>query len=170
MSEFYSVSMSGGKDSTALALWVREQGLPHLRIFADTGWEAQETYDYLDYLEGIVGPIVRVRAEKQMVERVMKHNTWPGRTIRWCTEELKILPIKEYLDGFRLADCYTDLVEVVGIRADESTSRAKMTEREWSDRNDRWIWRPCLSWSLSDVFAIHHRNAVKVNPLYEKGF
>lgn len=33
-------SLSGGKDSTALALWLRELEIPHVRVFADTGFEA----------------------------------------------------------------------------------------------------------------------------------
>lgn len=37
-------NMSGGKDSTACALALREAEIPHRRVFADTGWEAPETY------------------------------------------------------------------------------------------------------------------------------
>ena len=49
------VSMSGGKDSTATALRVIESGLSARYVFADTGWEAPETYDYLDYLRAQLG-------------------------------------------------------------------------------------------------------------------
>ena len=37
-------SVSGGKDSTALILALREAGIPARYVFADTLWEAQETY------------------------------------------------------------------------------------------------------------------------------
>lgn len=30
-------AVSGGKDSTAMSLWLTEQGIEHLRVFADTG-------------------------------------------------------------------------------------------------------------------------------------
>jgi 3'-phosphoadenosine 5'-phosphosulfate sulfotransferase (PAPS reductase)/FAD synthetase len=43
-------SVSGGKDSTALILALREAGIAARYVFADTGWEAGSTYDYLDYL------------------------------------------------------------------------------------------------------------------------
>ena len=54
------VSMSGGKDSTATALLMREAGIPCRYVFADTGWEAQETYDYLDMLRARLGIAIDV--------------------------------------------------------------------------------------------------------------
>jgi len=49
----YLVSVSGGKDSTATLLWILEgrQKEYIIPIFCDTGWEMDETYEYLDYLE-----------------------------------------------------------------------------------------------------------------------
>ena len=50
-------SISGGKDSTAMALWLKEQGHDCRWVFADTGWEDRQTYDYLrDVLPGVIGP------------------------------------------------------------------------------------------------------------------
>jgi 3'-phosphoadenosine 5'-phosphosulfate sulfotransferase (PAPS reductase)/FAD synthetase len=43
-------SVSGGKDSTAMALWLREQGQAFFPVFMDTGWEHADTYAYLDSL------------------------------------------------------------------------------------------------------------------------
>lgn len=59
------VSVSGGKDSTALLLLAIELEAPNLQaVFADTGHEHPETYAYLDYLANATGvPIRRVRAE-----------------------------------------------------------------------------------------------------------
>ena len=63
MSEVNVISLSGGKDSTALALLAVEREAPNLRfVFADTGHEHKLTYEYLDYLETIFGPITRLRA------------------------------------------------------------------------------------------------------------
>lgn len=59
------VSVSGGKDSTATLLVAMALGTDNLRaVFADTGNEHQQTYDYLDYLESATGiPVTRVRAD-----------------------------------------------------------------------------------------------------------
>ncbi|MBI4869261.1 MAG: phosphoadenosine phosphosulfate reductase family protein [Candidatus Wallbacteria bacterium] len=170
MSEFYSVSMSGGKDSTALALWMREQGLPHVRIFADTGWESPVTYAYLDYLEERLGPIERLKPKESFTQRLLRLGTWPARSRRWCTKDLKVYPIRDWMDDFRLPEGYTSLVNVVGIRAEESAKRATFREREWSDDTHCYVWRPLLRWSLADVLQIHRRHGVKVNPLYQQGF
>lgn len=59
------ISMSGGKDSTALALLAIERETENLRfVFADTGHEHQQTYDYIDYLERALGiTIERVKRD-----------------------------------------------------------------------------------------------------------
>lgn len=57
-------SISGGKDSTAQWLLAKmERGIDVLPVFADTGHEHPATYDYVDYLEQVLGPIRRVRAD-----------------------------------------------------------------------------------------------------------
>ena len=49
------VNVSGGKDSTALALLAIERETPNLRfVFGDTGNEAAVTYEYLDYLDEVI--------------------------------------------------------------------------------------------------------------------
>ena len=41
------VSVSGGKDSTAVCLALEAAGVPCRAVTIDTGWEAAETYEYL---------------------------------------------------------------------------------------------------------------------------
>lgn len=59
------LSISGGKDSTAMWLYALETKPEGdiLPVFADTGHEHPITYKYLDYLEEKLGPIHRVRAD-----------------------------------------------------------------------------------------------------------
>ena len=65
--------MSGGKDSTAMALLAREREVDNIRyVFADTGHEHAMTYEYLDYLEDALGiKIDRVMAsfDKQIAHK-----------------------------------------------------------------------------------------------------
>lgn len=57
-------SISGGKDSTALLILAKiERGVNIRAVFADTGHEHAETYRYLEYLDGVLGPIETVRAD-----------------------------------------------------------------------------------------------------------
>jgi 3'-phosphoadenosine 5'-phosphosulfate sulfotransferase (PAPS reductase)/FAD synthetase len=70
------VSVSGGKDSTALLLLAMERGAENLQaVFADTGHEHQQTYDYVRYLEQATGvPIRWVRAD--FSERIANKATY----------------------------------------------------------------------------------------------
>jgi 3'-phosphoadenosine 5'-phosphosulfate sulfotransferase (PAPS reductase)/FAD synthetase len=58
------VSVSGGKDSTALLLLAIEQEVENLQaVFADTGHEHPQTYQYVQYLNDTVFPIRTIKAE-----------------------------------------------------------------------------------------------------------
>ena len=49
------LSLSGGKDSTALALYMRDK-VPEMEyVFCDTGKELPETYEYLNRVEAFLG-------------------------------------------------------------------------------------------------------------------
>ncbi len=63
MKVIHLISMSGGKDSLATRLVAIEKGIEHIAVFADTGNEHQITYDYLDYLREVTGPIETVKAD-----------------------------------------------------------------------------------------------------------
>lgn len=161
------VSVSGGKDSTACALALREADVPARHVFADTGWEAPETYAHLDHLREKIGPIDVVGVEGGMVGRIRHRAGFPARMQRWCTRELKLRPLRDYHDALETLDDET--CSVVGIRAAESEARAKFCAFEDDETWGGWVWRPILSWSVEDVLAIHHRHGVKVNPLYKRG-
>lgn len=58
------VSVSGGKDSTALLLLALERETENLQaVFADTGHEHPQTYEYVQYLNDKVFPIKTIRAD-----------------------------------------------------------------------------------------------------------
>lgn len=163
------VSVSGGKDSTATILALREADVPARYVFADTGWEAQETYDYLDTLRARLGIAIDVVGRPGgMVQRARDKAGFPVRSGRWCTEQLKVEPLRVYYDAIE-RDTMTATVSVVGIRAEESVARAKFAAFEDCDRWGGWVWRPILAWSVADVLDIHHRHGVPVNPLYLRG-
>ena len=158
-------SVSGGKDSAALSLWLTEQGIEHDRIFADTGWEHPETYRYIDeVLEPALGPIARVRGKLLMPELIRHKKMFPSRVRRFCTQELKVRPLARW---FRDQD--DDMVNAVGIRGAESKSRAGLPRWEYSKEFDADVWRPLIDWSEADVIAMHRRHSLAPNPLYLMG-
>lgn len=162
-------SVSGGKDSAALCLWLQEQGIEHRRVFADTGWEHDLTYEYLrGPLTRALGPIDEVQGRDHgMANLVRRKGMFPSRLRRFCTEELKVKPLAEFTR--RLQDEHGEVVNAVGIRAAESEARSKLTEWEWSDTFDCEVWRPLIRWTEQDVIDIHKRHGLAPNPLYLKG-
>lgn len=174
------VSVSGGKDSTALILALLEAvergEVPRHLIrfaFADTGWEAPETYAYLDYLRSKLRIVIQsVGVEGGMRARIAHRAGFPGRMQRWCTRELKIEPLRLYHDVL-IEQHGIETVSAMGIRAAESESRSKMTEFEDEPPGERswggYVWRPMLQWTIEDVLTIHNRHGLKVNPLYQRG-
>lgn len=161
-------SVSGGKDSAALSLWLTEQGIEHDRVFLDTGWEHASTYDYLrGPLTAALGPIVEVRAPRGFADLVQAKGTFPSRARRWCTQELKVKPMAGHLRA--LMDAGAEVVNAVGIRAEESAARAAMPEWEWSEALDCETWRPLIAWSEQQVIDAHARHGLKPNPLYLLG-
>lgn len=108
------LSLSGGKDSTALAIYIRDR-IPDLEyIFCDTGEELPETYEYLDKLEVYLGKSIhRLNPDRPFIHYLkIYRGVLPDARTRWCTRKLKIEPFERYVGD---APCYS----YVGIRADE---------------------------------------------------
>ena len=99
-----------------------------------------------------------------MIRVILKKNNFSKRFQRFCTQSLKVFPMRDYLRGMD-----GDPVNAIGIRADESRARAKAVPREYSSTYDCDVWRPILDWTLDDVIAIHHRHNVKPCSLYLDG-
>lgn len=152
------VSVSGGKDSTATALLAIERNTENLMfLFADTGNESPKTYDYLNYLDGVLfersGKHIerlkadlsnRIRKAIEIAETIgepaplpptgipfldlsMHNGFFPTSQKRFCTGELKRDVVRRYIRRY-LNSGYV-ITDWQGIRAEESKLRAKMSER-----------------------------------------
>jgi 3'-phosphoadenosine 5'-phosphosulfate sulfotransferase (PAPS reductase)/FAD synthetase len=111
------VNLSGGKDSTALAIFLRDK-IPQLEyLFCDTHKELPETYEYLDRLAAYLQrPIIKLNAQRGFDHWLdMYGGMLPSAQVRWCTRKLKIEPFEAYV-GAETVWSY------VGIRADEARS------------------------------------------------
>lgn len=111
------VSLSGGKDSTALAIYLSDK-IPQLEyIFCDTHEELQETYDYLDRVEAYLGKkITRLNPQRGFEHWLeMYGGMLPSSQVRWCTRKLKIEPFEAHVGN-------DEVWSYIGIRADEHRS------------------------------------------------
>lgn len=182
------VAFSGGKDSIATWLYLTELGWDVKCLFADTGWESDETYKYLDLLESShkinlirVYPEVRDIFEIDSPVKSKYKDIWfniinmksltllkgrpPGPTARFCTTVLKLRPSARWV---RSNSCDIDIV-ACGVRAEESHKRREMPVFTYDDLMKKYRWMPIHSWSHKDVFEIAKRHNIPPNPLYLKG-
>lgn len=115
------LGISGGKDSAALAIYMKQQ-YPNLKIEyynSDTGCELAETETLIDRLSAYLGSIKRLRAaegspEPTPFEHFLKAmgGFLPSPQARWCTKKMKLDEMERFV-GDDLAISY------VGIRGDE---------------------------------------------------
>ena len=91
--------ISGGKDSSALAVYMRDKVPDMEYFFCDTGAELPETYTYLKKLETVLGkPISRLNSSRGFDHYFeVFRGTLPSPQMRWCTKLLKIKPLEEWI-------------------------------------------------------------------------
>ncbi|PNG23747.1 phosphoadenosine phosphosulfate reductase family protein [Streptomyces cahuitamycinicus] len=109
------LGISGGKDSSALAVYMRNR-VPEMEyFFCDTGAELPETYEYLNRLEAALGKsIVRLNADRDFDHWMeVYQGTLPSPQMRWCTKNLKIKPLEDWVGDDKV-------ISYVAIRADEN--------------------------------------------------
>lgn len=156
---------STGKDSTALIIWAKERFAAEdlIIISNDTIWEHELTYGYLSEMkDGFLAGIECCTLPSIGMEKLVEiKKRVPSPKARFCTEELKVKPLIEFLktiqDEYELYD---------GKRRDESVSRRKLPDREWSDLFDCWVNHPLADANVEQVFAMMARCGIKPNPLY----
>ena len=160
--EKYVVSLSGGKDSTAMLLRLLEEKRPvDLILFCDTGLEFPQMYEHLARLEAYIGrPITRLKAEHDFEYYFLRYTpkrknpaleqysgmSWAGPRNRWCTGILKTRVVDAYLKELRKS--YT-VIEYVGIAADEPK---RLKDKTY----------PLAEWGMTEKDCLNY--------CYERGF
>ena len=162
--DFHAVSLSGGKDSTAMLLLMIERGMPiDMVLYADTGMEFPEMYDHLnkldDYLfeqRGIHISVLRhpdgfeylmfdeLKTKPRSVEKRIRlgvslnGNGWPGIRVRWCTGALKTKLIDKEVKRLKGE---LGAIHYVGIAADEA----------WRCKGEKY---PLVEWGITEAEAL----------------
>ena len=131
-SEKHVLGLSGGRDSAALAVYMRQHH-PELDIeyfFTDTGKELPEVYEFLGRLEGFLGKsILYLNPDRDFDFWLKQYNNFlPSPQTRWCTRQLKLRPFEHWLRPI-LADGIT-VYSYVAIRADEEYREGYSSKHE----------------------------------------
>ncbi len=160
--KLYVVSLSGGKDSTALLLRLLEEGYRvDLILFCDTGLEFPQMYEHLKRVEQYTGrAITRLKAAhsfeyyffeytpKRKNPALMQYSgmSWPGPRNRWCTGILKTRIVNAYL---RKLEKDYEVIQYLGIAADE----------QHRIKGENY---PLVSWGMTEKDCLDY--------CYERGF
>jgi len=108
------LGLSGGKDSAALAIYLKDKVSEMEYYFTDTGAELPETLEFIDLMEDYLGKeIIRLNGGRQFDYYLKLHNNYlPSAQQRWCTINLKLKPFEDFVGD-------DEVISYVGIRADE---------------------------------------------------
>jgi 3'-phosphoadenosine 5'-phosphosulfate sulfotransferase (PAPS reductase)/FAD synthetase len=158
---------SGGKDSQALLSRVIALGVPREQLvvmhatLGDVEWEGAAELAERQAREAGV-EFVLARAPKTFFELVEHRASlgvpaWPTSSNRQCTSDLKRDPIMRETRRVARERGRTVIVTAMGLRAEESSKRAKMATLKRSARGSTagrawWDWLPIHHFSTADVF------------------
>ncbi len=118
------LSLSGGKDSTALAIYMQGK-IPDVEyVFCDTGEELPETYEYLEKLEAFLGePIIRLNPDRPFNHFLdIYGGILPDARARWCTRMLKLRPFEHYIGDDKT-------ISYIAIRSDEEHRKGYISKK-----------------------------------------
>jgi 3'-phosphoadenosine 5'-phosphosulfate sulfotransferase (PAPS reductase)/FAD synthetase len=151
-----NVSFSGGKDSTAVLELARRAGVREV-YYVDTGMEFPETLSFIASTE------VPVHLHGGGLLHLVDRRGPPKKDDRWCCEELKLRPVREWLAGKK---CVT----IQGNRWYESFSRANLPSVcENPYYQGQLNISPIRNWRALEVFFYIWWRDLPLNPLYELG-
>ncbi len=152
------VPFSGGKDSSVVLFLAKEAGIDVVPVFVDTGGEHEETYQYLEEVEKIVGPIERVEAPV-----AKKYDEFGEDYLRrrLCTRD-KIGSLYDYV-----RKNFDNPILLNGDRIAESKARSLRPELR---KDEFWVFSPIKYWSYLDEQLFLWSRGYPINELYKKGF
>lgn len=144
----FVVNHSGGKDSQAMALRLREVVPERQLLVIHAHLPEVDWPGIVEHIESTIDglPFIQCRSVKTFFEMVERRGMFPSPQQRQCTSDLKARP--EY--GGLIVNC-------MGLRAEESPARAKATTFKFSARNSKagreWYdWLPIHDWTTAEVF------------------
>jgi 3'-phosphoadenosine 5'-phosphosulfate sulfotransferase (PAPS reductase)/FAD synthetase len=193
------VQFSGGKDSLASLLWVRNNMTKDfITVFCDTGWESDITYKHIQEVkEKLNLNLITLKSKKYdgFLDLAEKKKRFPSTKERFCTDELKSKPMIDYI----LDDVNDHCLIVQGIRKAESHARSKMNAQctqfkyyfepygiagngkpkfhtyrkkdviAFRKKFADDVIRPVFDWSGQQVIDYILNNGLEPNPLYKMG-
>jgi len=162
-----SVSYSGGKDSLATLLLVKDCIEGFDVMFADTGLEFPETIVNVDDVARHYNLTVKIFNAGDVFWESIDRFGPPTVEARWCCKTCKLGPISMLIEENFPDGCLT----FIGQRKYESESRAR-SDKIWKNP---WIGNqiaasPIQNWTALHIWLYLFWKGAPYNTLYEQGF
>jgi len=157
----FVVNHSGGKDSQRMFIKIRELVPAEQVLVIHAPLEGVEWKGTLEHIENTIGnyPLVLANAVKTFLDMVEHRGMWPSPSNRQCTSDLKRGPIEREIRRYLKDRPQFNglIVNCMGMRAEESSNRAKLDTLKKSERNSKaereWYeWLPIHDYSITQVF------------------
>lgn len=167
----FIVNHSGGKDSQSMYAFVRRH-VPDAQIkvvhaiLPEVEWGGVQ-----EHIEATINHELHTcKSRRTLLEMIAERGMFPSPSQRQCTSDLKRGPIERTIR--QLGDKL--IVNCMGMRAQESSSRSKLGHLKFSGRNSKngreWHeWLPIHSWDIKEVFSMIEQVDQKPHWAYEKG-
>lgn len=174
----FVVNHSAGKDSQAMLIELRKivPAQQLLLVHADLGeveWDGN-----IEHITATAPdlPLLICKSQRTFLQMVEQRGMWPSPQQRQCTSDLKRGPIDREVRRFLKVNPQFSgmVVNCMGLRAQESSSRAKAEVFKINTRNSiagrQWFdWLPIHKMSTDEVFATIADAGQKPHPVYAKG-
>jgi DNA sulfur modification protein DndC len=172
------VNHSGGKDSQAMLAFIRSLNLSAkiVIVHSDLGemeWEPMHGF----ISKNSFGLPVNVIVPKlSFFDLCRKYARLPGGQARFCTDQLKTQPIAKWIREYCEKNGITRAINAIGIRAEESSARAKKDPFHLSKislkKNNLEVfeWYPIFNFKVEDVWSEIRKAGQEPHPIYSKGF
>lgn len=157
-------SHSGGKDSQAMYAGLKKI-IPHNQlvvVHADLGeveWSGVQEHikNNISHTLNIVKAVKKDGTAKTLLGMAEERGKFPSSSCRQCTSDLKRDPIAKLIRNDMKSKGAVIGVNCIGIRAEESTARAKkktfsVNKRETNTLRDVYDWLPIFDLSTEEVF------------------
>ena len=151
------IALSGGKDSTALALRLAELEPrdDYQYVYTPTGDELPEMEDHWKRLATrLQVPLTTINSGLSLPGLIYAQKALPNWRMRWCTRMLKIEPFEQYIVAHSPCTVY------IGIRSDE-TDREGVAYEQLGAITRRF---PLVEWGwgLADVVAYLDQQHIEI--------